>query len=525
MAIRKNTNPRQMDLQPEMRDMLMRNGLQAHIAFDGGGYRLIVQGHDSPLLTYPLTERQMLALTDWGTNTANKKAYNVLTSIVGKDFYMPKNFIHARNANGRVAMGLHGYRIGIGEYGRTGRLGMPPPFLGWTPRQQWGFHLRRVGGQLFFPGPSVVPERWDGRMKPGELQSGGYGFYYKGGRPEQSGQSAGQRDVLQDLQAVITPLVSRPRSVEPARPYRELIASPVYFSNEKWQECLASHGLIVDAERRTLTVQSESVPADMVYDLTEEEVKTLVAAPVEEQPVEKRLELLNGIIGADFADKVTMEQLDSDKRIAIGLHPEVRQELEERQRQEQEVFMPLEAQRQQETIQGSVGAAVDGRDLQLLNGNKGWYREEKHGREVEVSEITVQPAQAEGKYRMSAVIDGQVVSHEISQKEYDKFLAVDDYHRMKLFSRIFSEVDMKTRPEANKGLGVKIFAALTAGTVVASEVAHGLHHHHAPEFYGERFGGPPRPYFKPGVDTPRDVAIRNFEAQMNHEIGEMRMGR
>lgn len=79
-----------MDLQPEMRNLLMRNGLQAHVAFDGGGYRLIVQGHDSPLLVYPITERQMLALTDWGTNTANKKAYNILTSIIGKDFYMPK---------------------------------------------------------------------------------------------------------------------------------------------------------------------------------------------------------------------------------------------------------------------------------------------------------------------------------------------------------------------------------------------------------------------------------------------------
>ena len=55
--------------------------------------------------------------------------------------------------------------------------------------------------------------------------------------------------------------------------------------------------------------------------------------------------------------------------------------------------------------------------------------------------------------------------------------------------RIFNEVDMKTRPEANKGLGVKIFAALTAGAVVASEVAHGFHHHHSPEFYGERFSG------------------------------------
>ena len=523
MTIRTNTNPRQMDLQPEMRTMLMRNGLQAHIAFDGGGYRLIVQGHDSPVLVYPITERQMLALTDWGTNTANKKAYNVLTSIVAKDFYLPKNFVHARNANGRVAMGLHGYRIGIGEYGHMGRLGMPPPFLGWTPRNQWGFHLRRVGGQLFFPGPSIVPERPDGRMKPGELQSGGYGFYYKGGQQTQPLQ---QRDVLQDLKAVITPMVSRPRSQEPARPYKELITSPVYFSNEKWQECLASHGLIVDTEARTLTVQSEKASADMVYDLTDDEIVVLTSNSIEEQPIEKRLEILNNVIGADFSEKVTMGHFDSEQRISIALHPEVQQDLEHRQRQEQELFVPQETTVQHEDMQNGIGAAVDGRDLQLLNDGKGWYREEKHGREVEVGEISVQPAETEGKYKMTAVIDGQVISHEITQRDYDKFLAVDDYHRMKLFSKIFSEVDMKTRPEAQRGIGTKIFAALTAGAVVAADVAHGFHHHHhAPEFYGERFGGPPRPYFKPGVDTPRDVAIRCFEAEMNREVNDMRMGR
>ena len=523
MAIRTNTNPRQMDLQPEMRTMLMRNGLQAHIAFDGGGYRLIVQGHDSPLLVYPITERQMLALTDWGTNTANKKAYNVLTSIIAKDFYLPKNFVHARNANGRVAMGLHGYRIGIGEYGHMGRLGMPPPFLGWTPRNQWGFHLRRVGGQLFFPGPSIVPERPDGRMKPGELQSGGYGFYYKGGQPAQPLQ---QRDVLQDLQAVITPMISRPRSQEPARPYKELITSPVYFSNEKWQECLASHGLIVDAEARTLTVQSEKASADMMYDLTDDEIVVLTSNSIEEQPIEKRLEILNNVIGADFSEKVTMGHLDSEQRISVALHPEVQQDLEHRKRQEQELFVPQETAVQHEDMQNGIGAAVDGRDLQLLNEGKGWYREEKHGREVEVGEIAVQPAETEGKYKMTAVIDGQVISHEITQRDYDKFLAVDDYHRMKLFSKISSEVDMKTRPEAQRGIGTKIFAALTAGAVVAADVAHGFHHHHhAPEFYGERFGGPPRPYFKPGVDTPRDVAIRCFEAEMNREVNDMRMGR
>ena len=86
--------------------------------------------------------------------------------------------------------------------------------------------------------------------------------------------------------------------------------------------------------------------------------------------------------------------------------------------------------------------------------------------------------------------------------------------------------DQKMRPEAQRGLGVKIFAALTAGTVITAGVVHGLrHHHHGPEFYGERFGGPPHPYFKPGVDTPRDVAIRNFEAQMNQDINDMRRGR
>lgn len=524
MAIRTNTNPRQMDLQPELRDILMRNGLQTHVALDSGGYRLLVQGHDSPLLSYPITERQMLALTDWGTLTANKKAYNVLTGILSKDFYLPKDFVHARNANGRVAMGLHGYRIGIGEYGRLGRLGMPPPFLGWTPRHQWGFHLRRVGGRLFYPGPYTVPERWDGRMKPGEMQSGGYGFYYKGDRQPQAAPV--QQDVLRQLEAVIEPMAGIPRSGEPARPYKELIASPVYFSNEKWLECLASHGLIVDAERRTLTVQSERVAADMVYDLTEEETAALTSGSIEEHPVERRLETLNRIIGEDFADPVTVEVLDSERRIDIGLHPEIARELAERQRQEEELLRPLENPMPQEDILHGTDAAVDGRDLPLLDERKGWYREEMYGREVEVGQIGVHPAQAEGKYVMTAVIDGRVVSHEITQRDYDRFLAVDDYHRMKLFSKIFSEVEMKPRPETQRGLGVKIFAALTAGAVVTAGVAHGLHHHrHAPEIYGGHYGGPPRPYFKPGVDTPRDVAIRAFEAEMNREADDMRRGR
>lgn len=262
MSIRKNTNPRPLDLPPEMQDLLLRNGMRGYLAGSSEGFALIVQGHDSPLLTYPVSEKQLRALTDWGTNSANKRCYNTFASIVAADFDLPKDFVHAQNANGRVAMGLHGYRIGSGEYGCVG-MPMHPfhpichGFLGWTPRQQGGFHLRRIGGDLYYPGAPIVPNRPDGRMKPGELESGGYGFYYKG----HATTPVAKKDVLKELQNVVTPIQTRQRSSEPAKPYKELIASPVYFTNRKWQECLASHGIIVDSETRTLTVQSASVDA------------------------------------------------------------------------------------------------------------------------------------------------------------------------------------------------------------------------------------------------------------------------
>lgn len=546
MAIRKQLNPRQMDISPELRDLLMRNGMQAHIIADGNGYQLAVQGHDSPLLTYRLTEKQMLALTDWGTSYANKTAYNTFTSVVGNDFYLPKNFVHARNANGRVAMGLHGYRVGIGEYGRTGGYCMHPPhFLGWTPRMQDGWHLRRVGGQLFYPQAPMVSERWDRRMNPGELQSGGYGFYYKG----QAQQPVVNQDVLQNLQAVVTPVVSRPRSNEPAKPYKELITSPVYFSNEKWQECLSSRGIIIDEQSKTLTIQPKATNVDMVYDLKEGELKALTNNSIKQMPIDKRLDILNNVIKDDFADKVTMDMLNSKERINIGLRPEVQQEMEQRQQpvveagQDEELTVEREPQ-----IHGD--ASVNGQDLNLLDESKGWYREVKNGREVQVDEIYVEKIQnteapvaaseqakeqgqsakqqekGDVKYRMTAIINGESISHEISQKQYDKFMAVDDYHRMKLFSNFFKEVDIKSRPEASTGLGTKIFAALAAGAVVTSEVAHGMSHHPHPEIYVDCTEGrhPPRPYFKPGVDMPNEVAARNFEAQMNQEITEIRRG-
>ena len=78
-------------------------------------------------------------------------------------------------------------------------------------------------------------------------------------------------------------------------------------------------------------------------------------------------------------------------------------------------------------------------------------------------------------------------------------------------------------------LGTKIGAALLAGLGVAAEVGSELHRPHgSPVVIVDHHHGaaptPPRPYFKPGVDMPMDVAARNFEAAMNQEVAEMRRG-
>ena len=539
MSIRSNSLPVGRDLSPELQEILRRNGMQAHIIRQGEGYQLAVQGHDSPLLTYSITAQQMRDLVDWGTNSANKKAYNTFASLVSNDFYMPRNFVHARNANGRVAMGLHGYRIGVGEYGRLpwdrrcAHMMMDPyhgRFLGWTPRNQEGFHMRRVGGAMFMQGAPLVPERSDGRIKPGEMQNGGYGFYYKGGQQNMVQQPS--QDVLSDLQSVIPPVEVRPRSTEPAKPYNELITSKVYFSSEKWQECLASHGIVIDPTSKTLTIQSTATRQDFVYDLTDEELRKLTSNSIKEVPVQNRIDLINNVIKNDFQDKLTMDMLNSKEQIGLKLTPEVEAELNSRQQIVIDQSQPLvyDDQAVVEPEDRSV-AHVDGNSLYEINEGKGWFREGKHGREVQVDDIKVEPVRDEkgeiqkdekgnALFRMTAVINGESISHEITQKQYDKFMAIDDYHRMKLFSHIFKEVDMKNVPGMQSNIGAKIGGALLAGIAVMGELGRDRY---APTVFVEHHHDPrPHVYFKGSVDSPQDLASRAFDAGLNageHGVG------
>ena len=540
MPTRINALGRYDGLAPELQDTLRRNGMQARLVQRDGDVLLAVQGHDSPLLTYPLSREHLIALTDGGTNSSNRKAYNAFVAVVGDDFHLPKDYIHARNANGRVTMGLHGYRIGEGEYGRTASpfvdLWARRNMLGWTPRNQEGFHLRRMGGELRYGGAPLVADRPDGRMKPGELQNGGYGFYYKVGQAvQQSRTTPASEDVLQELRTVVPEIQARPATGEKAKPYSELITSDVYFSKEKWNEVLSSHGIVVDERAGTLTVKSTAINRDLVYDLREDEMAVLTANSLKDIPASERLEVINGIIGKDYQGKLTMEMLESREPIALALSPVALEEIREQERSLHPqpviaqdlsyVVMQQAVLQEQEDERRGIGR-VWGESLYDMQSREGWFREGQHGREVSVGDIRVEPIRDEVakesrdmKYRMTAVINGEEVSHEITRRQYDKFMAVDDYHRMKLFSKVFDEVDMKQLPREQREGGAGIGAAILAALTVAGEMARGPRM--APDLYLERHAGG-RVYMKPGVDSPQDIASRAFEAGINaaeHGVG------
>ena len=547
MSIQSASMPYTGRVSRELADLLHRNGMRAQLGVEGDNYFLFVQGHDSPPIRYRITEQQMRALSEGGTNFSNKRAYNTFNSIVKNDFDMPSSYVAARNALGSVAMGLHGYRespYGFGDDRPMPYHAFGPGFLGWKPLHQDGFQLRRIGGTV------MVPEHSDGRLRPGELQSGSYGYYYKGqssavqsGSAYHNGQTG--EDVLAGMMKVDPePVEFPPRPKEAALLYKEHISSDVYFTNDKFLEVLKEHGIIVDSKNHQLKIQSADAP-NKEYDLSEAQFKKLTSNDLSEVSVQQRLDIINDIIKIDFKDAITVDMLNSKEWLHIGLHPEVARALQLEmaartgygdpllQNSGQSVSNPRSQREFLSPHQDSERGFVDVQEG--TDERKGWYREGRHGREVEVSELWVEKRSKDGdrkptvaelnsgdnlKYRMCAVINGEVITHEISQKQYEKFLVVDDYHRQRMMSKIFDEVDMKTRP----GMGFNLPAFLAAGlvamrdaTYLGADIAHNIDRIKnpgpRPELYQEVHGSV-RMLHNPAIETPQELAQRAFEEGM-----------
>lgn len=472
--IRKNTNPRATDVAPQLQSVLHANGMQAHISLsETGTYQLVTISHNSSQPRYyDLNEKQLDALVNGGTNTWNKNAYNTFVSIVKDDYYIPGSWVAAKNANSPVNHGLWGHTIMDGEYGYRDPRFRPfaGPGFGKFDNSLFGFlfgggryHIRRVAGRPYFANSApVVIERPDGRLKPGELKSGSYGFYDKGNQ---------KKDALPNLEVDVKPRVlERPKGKAlPLKDYINGYSTLLTFSGAGFAEVLSSHGIVVDKDKKTLTIKSDGVNKNLEYTLTDEELNTILNDKLrftdtrgkkkhvhnKNAPnISERLDVINKVIANDFADKITVDHLQSKDYINIKLKPETAASLGLLEKQANAYNKNIDTldldmrEMRQDYRTGfidkwnSIGV-VDGR---TLSEDKGFYLPMDKGRRVAVGEIQAYPTNDGTKtsYRMTAVINNQVMSHEISKDDYIKFINYDDEHRLQLFDKVFDEVKIKS---------------------------------------------------------------------------------
>ena len=112
-------------------------------------------------------------------------------------------------------------------------------------------------------------------------------------------------------------------------------------------------------------------------------------------PINERLDIINSYIGNDFNEKVTMDMLNSKESISITVKP-IPSSIETQQAES--LYTNNDATLKEEVVAEARMAPttnpeegyVNGQNLQALNESKGWYREGKHGREVEVGDIWVE---------------------------------------------------------------------------------------------------------------------------------------
>lgn len=472
--IRKNTNPRATDVAPQLQSVLHANGMQAHISLsETGTYQLVTLSHNSSQPRYyDLNEKQLDALVNGGTNAWNKNAYNTFVSIVKDDYYIPGSWVAAKNANSPVNHGLWGHTIMDGEYGYRDPRFRPfaGPGFGKFDNSPLGilfggsrYHIRRVAGRPYFANSApVVVERPDGRLKPGELKSGSYGFYDKGNQ---------KKDALSNLEVDVKPRVlERPKGKAlPLKDYINGYSTLLTFSGAGFAEVLSSHGIVVDKDKKTLTIKSDGVNKNLEYTLTDEELNTILNDKLrftdtrgkkkqvhnKNAPnISERLDVINKVIANDFADKITVDHLQSKDYINIKLKPEAAASLGLLETQANAYNKNIDTldldmrEMRQDYRTGFVDkwnsiCVVDGRTLSEDNG---FYLPMNKGRRVSVGEIQAYPTNDGTKtsYRMTAVINNLVMSHEISKDDYIKFINYDDEHRLQLFDKVFDEVKIKS---------------------------------------------------------------------------------
>ena len=442
------------NISPQLSKILRDNGVDAMIVHNhaDGKFYMVAQGFDNvtgrplPELRKEISAKQADEMSRWldmGAGSTNKKAYATARSIL-REYNLPLNYSVARNAMGPVNMGQAshpanwfgrppvGYGMPRQEFGKLytnyGRpYGRPMPFF---HRQPFGY----FGGAATFPGDRVSP----GMMRTFDIRGGRLrpttGVYWLDEKQYQSEQSMPDK-----LDVSVRP--EKPKAAERpepgmAKPYSEQITADVYFTKDKYLDVLASHGIIIDEARKTLTIKSSANKLDYRYVLTDEQLAKLTNNSLKKPggvSLQERLDVINShpVFKQDFSSGITQEMLESRDIVSISLTPEAKTRLEGKfeqyeqyERQQQRLEEAKSAARSEYMAQeGRIRRdpnAISGREIGDIIAGHGWYNGNAHGREAVVAEIRVDPPK--DSYFINVNTDKGLLSFNVDKSVYDRYM-------------------------------------------------------------------------------------------------------
>ncbi|MDD6553463.1 MAG: hypothetical protein PUF37_07765 [Prevotellaceae bacterium] len=518
VLLRSLHNNRGIDLSPELKSLLYQNGMEADVTMQGSDFVLTTQSFNaaSPR-TYKISQQQVAAMSDGGSSVANKIAYNTFVGIVGKDYNVPRSYVDARNMGSPVDMGQYGKVVSPGEFGyRT------PPYHPHVPyRPIGGFFgkvlgaiqgvaavasaiamppsvyesgpmYRRINGRAVYADPygSRVADRPNNYLKPGELATGGGGFYDK----DEDSRTA-RKDVTSNIQignvqamdTKPTPIVRPTTGIITYDKFKQELHSKQKDPAELFRRMLASHGVVIErtpektikGEKYTgrLIIQSDGQWKDYAYDLKKSEMDRLLSEHFYARKdkhghvirgnadnLNARLDVINDVIKNDWDTKITKDMLNQNSYIKLQMKPELAaSELKDwqvkhginpaaatgGQQQGKTDVVNLKGMREDFKTgyidRWNTIGVVDGR---TLDKDKGFYVDQNGGRRVTVGEIIATPyADSDTRkmgYRMMAVVNNEVMTKEMSAKDYAAFINYDDEYRLKMFDKYFDDIKIKS---------------------------------------------------------------------------------
>lgn len=459
----KNSHSRNL-MSHDIRELLLKNGLDAEIILDTGGNPVLnIRGNrgaaTSPPCSYKLNKQQLDILINTryeGTGTRMRKAYNTINTIISKDFYAPQNYVVAKEA-------------GLSRSGEHNRL--TAVNMGWNGVNE------RIGRHPYAPNVRMQ-ERCDGSLRPGEaaamrrLPNGMYvptaGYVWKGSSQEvQQVAQQEQPEIKVELKPVEAPR-PEPGQAIPLSSFVNTAGNDTYVM---LKDVLESHGIVIKEGKdekgeteKQLIVMAKDAKVNITYHLSEEEYQKLTADGwmTGENALQSRLDIINGIIKQDFKEPITKDMLNMKNYVNLSYQDGRREVIEAKYvAYENQMMQRQQQQAQLKELQAAIHQererifndpkATDGRDISSVIEGKAFFHHGAHGRQLVVGEIRADDLQivdptskhnGETYYRLLANINGKDEEKEISQKEFNRWMNMNDAERLRMFADKF-KVDIE----------------------------------------------------------------------------------